>query len=79
MEEAFFLGHEMRCLQCLFFRYIFYIQHSLTLTPKLCFLATGTIKGLTTNQLEVIGCQLTLGNAYNLELCPTSELSWKAP
>ncbi|KAF3640549.1 putative protein FAM91A1-like isoform X1 [Capsicum annuum] len=34
----------------------------------------GTIKGLTTHQLEDIGCQIILGNTYHLALCPTSEL-----
>ena len=38
------------------------------------FLVTGTIKGLTTNQLEEIGCQIILGNTYHLALRPTSEL-----
>ncbi|KAE9457389.1 hypothetical protein C3L33_10703, partial [Rhododendron williamsianum] len=33
-----------------------------------------TIKGLTTSQLEEIGCQIILGNTYHLELQPTSEL-----
>lgn len=37
-------------------------------------MATGTIKGLTTNQLEDIGCQIILGNTYHLALRPTSEL-----
>lgn len=35
---------------------------------------TGTIKGLTTNELEEIGCQIILGNTYHLALRPTSEL-----
>lgn len=35
---------------------------------------TGTIKGLTTSQLEEIGCQIILGNTYHLALRPTSEL-----
>lgn len=34
----------------------------------------GTIKGLTTSQLEDIGCQIILGNTYHLALRPTSEL-----
>lgn len=34
----------------------------------------GTIKGLTTSQLEEIGCQIILGNTYHLELQPTSQL-----
>lgn len=38
------------------------------------FLVIGTIKGLTTNQLEEIGCQIILGNTYHLALRPTSEL-----
>lgn len=35
---------------------------------------SGTIKGLTTSQLEDIGCQIILGNTYHLALRPTSEL-----
>ncbi|KAF8411413.1 hypothetical protein HHK36_003962 [Tetracentron sinense] len=34
----------------------------------------GTIKGLTTSQLEDIGCQIILGNTYHLALRPSSEL-----
>uniref|UniRef100_A0A453L146 tRNA-guanine(15) transglycosylase-like domain-containing protein n=1 Tax=Aegilops tauschii subsp. strangulata TaxID=200361 RepID=A0A453L146_AEGTS len=34
----------------------------------------GTIKGLTTDQLETIGCQIILGNTYHLELRPGSQL-----
>ncbi|KAB2609702.1 queuine tRNA-ribosyltransferase-like, partial [Pyrus ussuriensis x Pyrus communis] len=34
----------------------------------------GTIKGLTTEQLEDIGAQIILGNTYHLALRPTSEL-----
>uniref|UniRef100_A0A7N0UYC1 Queuine tRNA-ribosyltransferase catalytic subunit 1 n=1 Tax=Kalanchoe fedtschenkoi TaxID=63787 RepID=A0A7N0UYC1_KALFE len=34
----------------------------------------GTIKGLATNQLEEIGCQIILGNTYHLALRPTTEL-----
>ncbi|CAL5081526.1 unnamed protein product [Urochloa decumbens] len=34
----------------------------------------GTIKGLTTDQLEDIGCQIILGNTYHLELRPGSRL-----
>ncbi|BAT08545.1 Os09g0469900 [Oryza sativa Japonica Group] len=34
----------------------------------------GTIKGLTTDQLEEIGCQIILGNTYHLELRPGSQL-----
>lgn len=41
---------------------------------RLGFLVTGTIKGLTTNQLEEIGCQIILGNTYHLALRPSSEL-----
>ncbi|CAL5385882.1 unnamed protein product [Camellia sinensis] len=52
-------------------------------TPSLCLPDTfvyasgytsGTIKGLTTSQLEEIGCQIILGNTYHLALRPTSEL-----
>jgi hypothetical protein len=35
---------------------------------------SGTIKGLTTDQLEAIGCQIILGNTYHLELRPGSQL-----
>ena len=35
---------------------------------------SGTIKGLTTDQLEAIGCQIILGNTYHLELRPGSKL-----
>lgn len=38
------------------------------------FTVSGTIKGLTTEQLEEIGCQIILGNTYHLALRPTSEL-----
>lgn len=38
------------------------------------FWVAGTIKGLATNQLEEIGCQIILGNTYHLALRPTSEL-----
>lgn len=38
------------------------------------FLVSGTIKGLATDQLEEIGCQIILGNTYHLALRPTSEL-----
>lgn len=41
---------------------------------KLDFHGSGTIKGLTNNQLEDIGCQIILGNTYHLALRPTSEL-----
>ncbi|RRT36330.1 hypothetical protein BHE74_00030264 [Ensete ventricosum] len=34
----------------------------------------GTIKGLTNNQLEEIGCQIILGNTYHLALRPGAEL-----
>ena len=34
----------------------------------------GTIKGLTTDQLEDLGCQIILGNTYHLELRPGSQL-----
>lgn len=39
-----------------------------------CSFYTGTIKGLTTDQLEEIGCQIILGNTYHLELRPGSRL-----
>ncbi|XP_026433170.1 queuine tRNA-ribosyltransferase catalytic subunit 1-like isoform X6 [Papaver somniferum] len=38
------------------------------------YLLKGTIKGLTTSQLEDIGCHIILGNTYHLELRPGSEL-----
>lgn len=34
----------------------------------------GTIKGLTNNQLEEIGCQIILGNTYHLALRPGADL-----
>lgn len=34
----------------------------------------GTIKGLTTLQLQALECQVILGNTYHLELRPGSEL-----
>lgn len=34
----------------------------------------GTIKGLTNNQLEDIGCQIILGNTYHLALRPGADL-----
>lgn len=45
-----------------------------TVEEILCFSLTGTIKGLTNDQLEEIGCQIILGNTYHLALRPTSEL-----
>lgn len=36
--------------------------------------AAGTIKGLTTLQLEALECQVILGNTYHLELRPGSNL-----
>lgn len=40
----------------------------------LYFFYSGTIKALTTDQLEEIGCQIILGNTYHLELRPGSQL-----
>ncbi|KAL8261488.1 hypothetical protein R6Q59_025537 [Mikania micrantha] len=51
------------------------LPHFLCETPLFMPVGTqGTIKGLTTNQLEDIGCQIILGNTYHLALRPTSEL-----
>ncbi|XP_048332335.2 uncharacterized protein LOC107420738 isoform X3 [Ziziphus jujuba] len=51
------------------------LPHFLCQTPLFMPVGTqGTIKGLTTNQLEEIGCQIILGNTYHLALRPTSEL-----
>lgn len=36
--------------------------------------SSGTIKGLTNDQLEDIGCQIILGNTYHLALRPGAEL-----
>lgn len=47
---------------------------SISYEKNLIFVVIGTIKGLTTNQLEEIGCQIILGNTYHLALRPTSEL-----
>lgn len=52
-----------------------FAKHSKSLTERCWILVViGTIKGLTTSQLEEIGCQIILGNTYHLELQPTSEL-----
>ncbi|KAJ9560474.1 hypothetical protein OSB04_005634 [Centaurea solstitialis] len=51
------------------------LPHHVCETPLFMPVGTqGTIKGLTTNQLEEIGCQIILGNTYHLALRPTSEL-----
>ncbi|KVH98551.1 Queuine/other tRNA-ribosyltransferase, partial [Cynara cardunculus var. scolymus] len=51
------------------------LPHFVCETPLFMPVGTqGTIKGLTTNQLEDIGCQIILGNTYHLALRPTSEL-----
>ncbi|KAG6784305.1 hypothetical protein POTOM_009996 [Populus tomentosa] len=51
------------------------LPHFVCQTPLFMPVGTqGTIKGLTTNQLEEIGCQIILGNTYHLALRPTSEL-----
>ncbi|KAH9690582.1 Queuine tRNA-ribosyltransferase catalytic subunit 1 [Citrus sinensis] len=51
------------------------LPHFVCQTPLFMPVGTqGTIKGLTTDQLEEIGCQIILGNTYHLALRPTSEL-----
>ncbi|KAJ8762511.1 hypothetical protein K2173_007950 [Erythroxylum novogranatense] len=51
------------------------LPHFVCQTPLFMPVGTqGTIKGLTTSQLEEIGCQIILGNTYHLALRPTSEL-----
>ncbi|KAL9254503.1 Queuine tRNA-ribosyltransferase catalytic subunit 1-like protein [Drosera capensis] len=51
------------------------LPHHVCQTPLFMPVGTkGTIKGLTTPQLEEIGCQIILGNTYHLELHPTSSL-----
>ncbi|KAG8369202.1 hypothetical protein BUALT_Bualt15G0126600 [Buddleja alternifolia] len=51
------------------------LPHFMCQTPLFMPVGTqGTIKGLTTSQLEDIGCQIILGNTYHLALRPTSEL-----
>ncbi|PWA79076.1 queuine tRNA-ribosyltransferase [Artemisia annua] len=51
------------------------LPHFVCQTPLFMPVGTqGTIKGLTTNQLDEIGCQIILGNTYHLALRPTSEL-----
>ncbi|XP_042516280.1 queuine tRNA-ribosyltransferase catalytic subunit 1-like isoform X4 [Macadamia integrifolia] len=51
------------------------LPHWVCQTPLFMPVGTqGTIKGLTTSQLEEIGCQLILGNTYHLALRPSSEL-----
>eukprot|EP00268_Persea_americana_P020310 TRINITY_DN20510_c0_g1_i30.p1 TRINITY_DN20510_c0_g1~~TRINITY_DN20510_c0_g1_i30.p1 ORF type:complete len:212 (-),score=22.97 TRINITY_DN20510_c0_g1_i30:834-1469(-) len=51
------------------------LPHFVCQTPLFMPVGTqGTIKGLTNNQLEDIGCQIILGNTYHLALRPTAEL-----
>ncbi|XP_056173496.1 uncharacterized protein LOC115675937 isoform X2 [Syzygium oleosum] len=51
------------------------LPHFVCQTPLFMPVGTqGTIKGLTNDQLEEIGCQIILGNTYHLALRPTSEL-----
>ncbi|WJX59903.1 tRNA-guanosine(34) preQ1 transglycosylase [Trifolium repens] len=51
------------------------LPHFVCQTPLFMPVGTqGTIKGLTTSQLEDIGCQIILGNTYHLALRPTPEL-----
>ncbi|KAL6179417.1 hypothetical protein ACLB2K_050932 [Fragaria x ananassa] len=51
------------------------LPHFVCQTPLFMPVGTqGTIKGLATDQLEEIGCQIILGNTYHLALRPTSEL-----
>jgi queuine tRNA-ribosyltransferase len=49
-------------------------SHNLFLYHLSASFYSGTIKGLTTDQLEAIGCQIILGNTYHLELRPGSQL-----
>ena len=37
-------------------------------------LASGTVKGLTSDQLEDLECQIILGNTYHLALRPGADL-----
>ncbi|XP_078163286.1 uncharacterized protein LOC144558336 isoform X4 [Carex rostrata] len=51
------------------------LPHFVVQTPMFMPVGTqGTIKGLTNNQLEDIGCQIILGNTYHLALRPGAEL-----
>lgn len=51
------------------------LPHFTCQTPRFMPVGTqGTIKGLTNNQLEEIGCQIILGNTYHLALRPGAEL-----
>ncbi|XP_072988795.1 uncharacterized protein [Typha latifolia] len=51
------------------------LPHFICQTPLFMPVGTqGTIKGLTNNQLEDIGCQIILGNTYHLALRPGAEL-----
>ncbi|THU52642.1 hypothetical protein C4D60_Mb10t06090 [Musa balbisiana] len=51
------------------------LPHFVCQTPLFMPVGTqGTIKGLTNNQLEEIGCQIILGNTYHLALRPGAEL-----
>lgn len=51
------------------------LPHFVCQTPLFMPVGTqGTIKGLTNDQLEDIGCQIILGNTYHLALRPGPEL-----
>nr|XP_029124307.1 queuine tRNA-ribosyltransferase catalytic subunit 1 isoform X1 [Elaeis guineensis]XP_029124308.1 queuine tRNA-ribosyltransferase catalytic subunit 1 isoform X1 [Elaeis guineensis]XP_029124309.1 queuine tRNA-ribosyltransferase catalytic subunit 1 isoform X1 [Elaeis guineensis]XP_029124310.1 queuine tRNA-ribosyltransferase catalytic subunit 1 isoform X1 [Elaeis guineensis]XP_029124311.1 queuine tRNA-ribosyltransferase catalytic subunit 1 isoform X1 [Elaeis guineensis] len=51
------------------------LPHFVCQTPLFMPVGTqGTIKGLTNNQLEDIGCQIILGNTYHLALRPGADL-----
>lgn len=46
--------------------------HVLLVTTRM--LSSGTIKGLTNDQLEDLDCQIILGNTYHLALRPGADL-----
>ena len=51
------------------------LPHYTAETPMFMAVGTqGTVKGLTTSQMEACGCQVILGNTYHLENRPGSEL-----
>ena len=58
----------------LFFNFVQLCKHFRYLNVFFSSFHLGTIKGLTTDQLEDIGCQIILGNTYHLELRPGSQL-----
>lgn len=56
------------------------LPHYVCETPMFMPVGTqGSVKGLTSQQLEDLGCQIVLGNTYHLENRPASWwLTWAA-